>query len=372
MSTLPTAVEMGSMHIESSSESAESMIEAVSPKEEKALKARVVKPIKDKDKSEDESSVLSSVSKAGSELGKAGAEARAAKRAEEAKAAKKAQPAEDADEDEDDESAKGKPGDLREQIKERSRDLAEHKRELAAERSERQKLAARLAELEAPKRTAEPVRAAPAAPAAGKPKASDFENYEDFIEAMADHKAEEKFAAREKSGQERERTAKIDKDIHEWKSGFSNRIQERVKAEPDYLSKLSEEVKALKPIYNAIRDGEPVTASNYVADRLISSKRAPDLAMYFSVNKGELERLATLRTTEDVLYEMAKIEATLPDSNSAVASTGSGSTSWSSKAKPPVKPVTGSPSIGSDDDLTDDAPLSAHVRRFGQRMQAGR
>lgn len=365
------AVEMGGMFIESSSESAQSMIDSVSPKDDEKPKAREVKPLKPivDDVDEDEPS---SVSKAASELGKEGAKAKAAKRAEAEKDAKKA--AEDVDEEDDPEPAKGKPGDLREQIKAKARDLAEHKRELAAERAERQKLAAELAEArKSLQATAHPGNREPVEPRTvqGKPKASDFENYEDFIEAIADYKAEEKLSAREKVDQERHRTKKIDKDIHEWKSGFSTRIQERVKAEPDFVSKLSDEVKALKPIYNAIRDNEPVTALNYVADRLISSKQAPELALYLSTHDGELERLAALRTTEDVLYEMAKIEARL-DSPSAAASTGSSIPSGSSKAKPPVKPVTGSPNIGSDDDLSDDAPLSAHVRRFGRMLQANR
>lgn len=360
------------MFIESSSESAQSMIDSVSPKDDEKPKAREVKPLKPivDDVDEDEPS---SVSKAASELGKEGAKAKAAKRAEAEKDAKKAASVEEVDEEDDHEPAKGKPGDLREQIKEKARALAEHKRELAAERSERQKLAARLAELEAPKR--EPVKAEPAKAepikSEGAPKQSDYEDYGDFVIAAAKWAAEDTHKARDKDRSERERTAKIDKDIHEWKSGFSTRIQERVKAEPDFLSKLSEDVRALKPIYNAIRDNEPVTALNYVADRLISSKQAPELALYLSTHDGELERLAALRTTEDVLYEMAKIEARL-DSPSAAASTGSSIPSGSSKAKPPVKPVTGSPNIGSDDDLSDDAPLSAHVRRFGRMLQANR
>lgn len=312
------------------------------------------------------------VSKAASDLGKKGAAALAAKRAEEAKA-KPAEKDDDAVEDDDDldlgkKAKAGSGNDLRERLKETTRAAAEHKRELAAERAERQRLAAELAELKAPKR--EPVKAEPAKAEStksdGAPKQSDYEDYGDFVIAAAKWAAEDTHKARDKDRSERERTAKIDKDIHEWKSGFSTRIQERVKAEPDFLSKLSEDVRALKPIYNAIRDGEPVTAKNYVADRLISSKRAPDLALYLSANKGELDRLAALHTTEDVLYEMAKIEATL-DSRSSAANTGSSTPSGASKAKPPVKPVTGSPHAADSFDVDDDTPFEEHFKRMNGR-----
>lgn len=378
-----SAVEMGGMYIESSSVSAEDVIASVSPKDEEAPKAREVKPIPpSKEAAEtDDADDAERVSKAASELGKRGAKALADKKAEAAKADSQS---DGPDEDEEpEEGKKAKPGsgnDLRERLKESTRTAAEAKREAAAERAERQKLEARLADIEA-KIAPKVERPEPKPAPKGEPKPSDFDDYGDYVKAAARHEFTEAQRVREEEAAKYQATItsqRQQREVQDFETQretkFKEVFREAVAADPtlaEVLKRIHPDLQGARTVYGAIKAGEPVQAKHFVADEFIDSENPIALARYFADHKEEYERLAALKTPKAVMRAMAKVEAKL-HSTSDAASTGSGVKDVASKAKTPVKPVTGSPTVGSDEP-NEDAPLSAFVQNFNRRMaQASR
>jgi hypothetical protein len=104
-------------------------------------------------------------------------------------------------------------------------------------------------------------------------------------------------------------------------------------------------------------------ASNWIADELVfSSENAPALMLHLSEHPDELQRIATLSSPRAVTREMAKLAARLE-----AASAGVSSKPEPSKAKPPVRPVTGSPHAADPTDVSEEMPFEEHVKRMNAR-----
>lgn len=333
------------------------------------VEARVIKPIPDKKADE-------RVSQAASELGKRGGEAAAKARKEAAKEAARAAEVESdddeaqkagaveetADETEDEaEAAKRKADEeisaadpkkrkelASERIREATKRAAEAAREAKQLREENERLRRESRPQERPEAQDRP-QERQAEPVKGKPKAEDFESYEDFVEALTEFKADEKISRVEQERAQRAAQEARTRQAREKWGSFRERVSGVPKTDPSHKAKFTEFMEGIHP---DVADLEPTSEllerdsrarpgpANVVADYLFSSEKAPSLMLHLSENPDVFQRLATLQAPPQmILLEMAKLEASLGGATSGTSSPRP----EVSKAKPPVRPVTGSP-----------------------------
>lgn len=213
-----------------------------------------------------------------------------------------------------------------------------------------------LEKLRGGKQVAEPAKAAPE----GKPKADDFETYEEYTEALTDWKIEQRETAREQ--------AKMDeafaKTVKERVNSFQERIASHLQANPDFWDKVSPDVVSLRPL-STMAPNEPKGALNALAEHFITSEHGPALMMYFTDHPDEIQRFSALHPITFGV-ELGKIEVGL-----GAASTATVPKSQASKARPPVRPVTGSPTTDPDE-IDDDAPFEQFVKHRNAEERAAR
>lgn len=342
------------------------------------------------------------VSKAASELGKKGAEA-AAKARKEAKPAKapvsgaerlaeierirkgkteRDDLADEAEADEEEpetvEAAPEKKGNPRHDPKARIAELARERREakeaLSRAESERARLAAENEQLRSAKATPAPKpaeRKAPAGEAAAdtddpRPEADDYAVYEDFVDARA------RWAARQEHKQIQQR-----EQVHRQADAFTRVIGDVVSKHnarveeaggDEFLAQFSSEfLDALKPGWT-VPAGERPTPLNYITDEILASEHGTKIMKHLWDNPEDFQRIATLRTPRDIAREMAKLETRFDAATTAT----SAPKPEVSKAKPPIRPVSGTPTAADSTDVSDDIPFEEHLKRMNARDRASR
>lgn len=324
------------------------------------------------------------LSKAASELGKKGGEAAAAKRAAEAKEAAKAEKAakakpetEEADEaapDErtDEEKKLGKPRhDPKARMLEATRKEAAAKREaeaarqeLARERQERARLQAELEQARTGKQPEE--RPQPRQVAPDEPKEEDYDDYKEYLRAVARHEVHQEQRKAAEARREQERHQRISEHI----TRFSESMTKAAKADPEFASRVAPEVMDLQPTIT-LDGSRPPDARNYIADEFLASPEdAPTLVLHLSEHPEDLQRIAALRSRREVTRELARIVTRLEKSTDA-ATTDNSSEPTVSKARPPVKPVTGAPPIAGEPD-PDTSSFDDHLAYYNARDRAKR
>ena len=159
--------------------------------------------------------------------------------------------------------------------------------------------------------------------------------------------------------------------VEEAKRAFNERVSKAREANPDIDMRVSDDVYDCKPSFTLPRDeyGRPVgyDQRNAIADEMIRSENPVGIARYLSDHPEEFEKIVKMGTARDIARAIAKIEDRADDATSGnPPSAGRSVSKPTSKAPAPVRPVTGSPQTESGE-LDDDAPLSAFVRRFGDR-----
>jgi hypothetical protein len=326
---------------------------------------------KDGDPSDPEQEEADRVSRAAAELGRKGGKAAAEKRAA---APDKAEAEAEIDEGEPRaEKPLGKPrDDPRARMLEATRKESEAKRALADERRERERLAAEVRELRA--RVEAPPAPAPSAgrglPGRPKPTEDEFDNYGDFVDARARYAMQEEFETRSRAAEEQSQANARLQEIGSAVTAFRARLAEAKRADPEFADKLSPDLTNLQPTFT-LAPGQSVGSHNIIADEIVSSEHAPDLMLHLTEHPDDLQRIAALSNSREIAREMAKLEARLD-----AATSGTSSRRETSKAKPPVRPVTGSPTTANPEDMDDDTPFETHVRRMnardGHRRVAGR
>ena len=180
----------------------------------------------------------------------------------------------------------------------------------------------------------------------GKPKSTDFETYEEFTEALA----EWKFNENVQKMQSQQRQEAIERETAHRFSGFEKKMKDHMEADPTFKDRISPNVLNLRPL-SALAQGEPRGPLNALAEHFLVSEVAPKLIEYFSEHEDELQRFSTLHPLRFGV-ELGKVEERL----SVGSHTAAAPVVEMSKAKPPVRPVTGGPPIV-DKDLPDDAPF---------------
>jgi hypothetical protein len=138
-------------------------------------------------------------------------------------------------------------------------------------------------------------KAQPSAQAAPeKPSPDKYDNYADFVEALADWKADQKVksAFAERSAQTAQQTVQ---------ETFSGRVTEFVKTAPDYVD---------------VVGNSDVPVANHVAEHIMDSDVGPQLAYHLAKNPDQALRLNAMSPTA-AAREIGRIEATLAKPQSA-------------------------------------------------------
>lgn len=194
----------------------------------------------------------------------------------------------------------------------------------------------------------------------GKPTPDAFETYEEYTEALTDWKIEQREAAKEQARQ----AEQFAKTVTERVKSFQERIGAHLQANPDFWDRVSPDVVQLRPL-STLGPDEPKGALNALAEHFITSEVGPALMMYFTDHPDEIQRFSALHPITFGV-ELGKIEVGL-----GAASTATVPKTQASKARPPVRPVTGSPTTDSDE-IDDDAPFEAFVKHRNAQERASR
>jgi len=239
-----------------------------------------------------------------------------------------------------------------ERVKQALRQKKEAEEYAAYARKERDELAARAQavqeELDRLKAGAAPKQAPKQSD--GRPKSDDFDTWDEYTEALTSWKVEElRKAEREEQAKVRVEQAKtsVFKD-------FEKRMTERIQADPTIRERISDTVLQLRPL-SVLREGERPSPLNLLAEQFLRSPVSAELMVYFSDNESELQRFSTLHPLRFGV-ELGKIEARFVADNPTAAAQVE-----TSKAKPPVRPVTGGPATG-DREPSDDASFDEYVK----------
>lgn len=382
---MSSTVSLGSMTVTSTHESGAEVAAALKPPAEDSAEPKI---LVDKGQPVDEEP-KEGLSKAASDLGKEGAKARAK--------ALKAKPIKDrkADEDQPSRSARDggeaeadtgadavgesepeeKPSEAKEEaerksraqqrVEEATRAAAEAKREAAELRQRLDRIERERAPVQA--RDGQETKAQAAEDA--EPEEGDFDSYSEWVKEHNKWAARDALRGYQREQQAHQAASQFASRLNGTIQGFKESMAKAEKADPEFRSKLSQDVMALEPSFT-LAEGAPRGAKNAIADYLFARPgNAPAMAQYLSENPEEFQRIATLRARFDVTCEMAKIEARLDDATSGNPPSTRPASKPVSQAKPPIPPVTGSPHTA-DRDPDEDAPLSAFVKRHGQRELA--
>lgn len=125
---------------------------------------------------------------------------------------------------------------------------------------------------------------------------------------------------------------------------------------PKILDNISPYVLGLKPL-SALQPGERANQSHVVAEEIFLSDNPYGVMEYLTKNPEDLRVLVSqAMSARDVARKVASIEARLE----VPVTAGSGPKVEVSNAKPPVRPVTGSPHTA---DSSDDASFEEHFRK---------
>lgn len=178
----------------------------------------------------------------------------------------------------------------------------------------------------------------------GPPKREDFESLEDYLEAKADWKVEQKLAERERAQSEKAREQEAAKRHQEVESTWSERVEKAHETYADFDDVV-------------VRNSD-LAISDTMAAAIKASEDGVDLAYYLGKNPGEAARIAKLGAVAQVL-ELGRLSATMKAQEKPV-----------SKAAPPVEPVRGQSrserSIYDADQMTTEQWIKMRNKQIGR------
>lgn len=254
-----------------------------------------------------------------------------------------------------DERPLGKPRhDPRARVQQATAQAAEARRERDAAR----------AELVAAQRELESLREARAGRSDKEPVETDFADYTDFVKARARYDARQEFDAQRIEQAESRHNQALSAERTRRIESFKQKLADA--GGKEFIDRLDSDLVQLRPVSVLSPDEKP-TQANAVAELILLSEIAPALMEYFTKEKAELQRLTTLPMSQlELTRAIARIETKLEGAVSA----GSAPKVEISQAKPPIKPVTGSPqSVG---ELSEDAPFEEWFEKQNQKDRAAR
>lgn len=377
---MSSTVSLGSMTISSNTESAEEMVEALTTKEEKDPKPKI---LADKGAKVEEEKPKEGLSKAASDLGKEGGKAAAKARkdaerderirkAEEARTRKPEDEPEPTDEPEEDEAA-AEARELQEELdaepdsakrKQRAAErVTEATRKARTERLRAERLEAEVAQLRqqrqvpAPPPTPTPQEQPQVRKLTEKPDVKNYEVYEEYLDDRDRWVDEERGRKEERERFAHAHASRALQSIDAFKS--------RVADEIDADESLAESVIPFKDVVqnsSHVTKDEDCTAFTVVNDEILRSPIPGRLMAYLNANEEVMRGLLKLPTRDSIARKMERIQERLEGATAGPPPTKRAV----SQAPPPVRPVTGSPRTA-DQDLDENAPMSEFIKRHGQR-----
>lgn len=190
-------------------------------------------------------------------------------------------------------------------------ELTREKYELKAERED---LKARLAQLEARYGSGAPSPApVKAEQEQGPPKLDAYNSYEEWVEAVADYRAEKRFTELQRQSEERAAQESERKAAESRRAAYEKAVATIEDRYPDY-----HDVTAEMPTTRAM------------AEFILGHDKGPDIAYYLGKNPDEAMRIATLDPVRQG-FELAKLEAKLVTPGSQVKT--------ATTAPEPINPV---------------------------------
>lgn len=244
------------------------------------------------------------------------------------------------------------------------RDLAMARQELAAARS-------------TPRPQPAPQPSYQAPPAGDEPKAENFKNYEDFVDARATYRANQAIEARiarmSQDAQAQEKAARYQSGVQTAVSRMSQKAEELRQSDAEEHASLMDFAAKFEPVIGMAPGTRP-GPMNALGDEIIASSEPIEVLRYLRDNPDTLQRIATLRTSREVAREVAKIEDRIEARSQAQAAAPAGTAPKPvSQAPRPVRPVTGG-RTASDSSEPDDSMSDAEYfrRRMAQGLRRGR
>ena len=249
------------------------------------------------------------------------------------------------DEDED-----APAGETKEQKAERKRSAKARVEQATREAAElKRRLAARERENEELRRKINPPKAAPA----GEPRVEDYEEPEKYLEARDSYNRQKWERETEVKRQQAEIQTRIQTEIKSWEAAVQKQGGKQ------WLDSLDPAVQEIEPSFVVIARGEKPSPLNALADEFLrAGDNAPRLMTYFSEHPEEVQRFSTLLPYQ-FLREMGKVEARL-EAATADSPAPQGEVS---RARKPVKSVTGAPPSVETDDDSDEPDFDKYVAR---------
>lgn len=191
----------------------------------------------------------------------------------------------------------------------------------------------------------------------GKPKADDFETYDEYVEALTDWKAEQRDSTAKESAR-REAVLSHQQTLF---NSFQERIQKAIEADPTIDEKILPDIVAMVP-NGPVDFSKRMSNDDLIGVHFISEEKGLDMMRHLSEHPDVLQRLRGLSQPQ-LLVELGRIDARLSS-----ATTATEPKPTISRANPPVRPVTAVAPSGDDPMTLPDASLSAV--EWGRRREA--
>lgn len=210
-------------------------------------------------------------------------------------------------------------------------------------------------------------------PKAGNGQAEKFPKYAEYLQTHPDAELEDWLEARDtwrdtrqvEQTRVREQTERRQQSLAQRTQTFSAKMQTAVHADPDLLSKVDPRLLQTKPLSGLAPDEAP-TFGNFLVEQVLASEHPEKLLLHLS-DESEVQRLAGM-DPDRVIRELAKVEYGLGTVHSGPVPPPV----RQSHAKPPVKPLGGSPQVDADAPPGDDADDEQHRLYWNQKELARR
>lgn len=188
--------------------------------------------------------------------------------------------------------------------------------------------------------------------AEGKPKQDDFETHEEWVEAVAEWKAETKLKERE----EKSREAQVKTELQSKLSSFQQKCQALAKDLPDFVE--------------AMEEVEDIVPSITVQDVLFSSENGAQIAYELAKDRKEFERINSLSPIRAAM-ELGRIDARIESSKESKETKTKPTTT---RAPKPITPINGKSAESAPRSIFDKTLTQAQyeaLRREQREKRAG-
>ncbi len=269
-------------------------------------------------------------------------------------------------------------------LQDRIDQITREKYDTARERDEARSQATRLErELTDLRRTATGIGPAKPEAAAVPPATAKFPKYAEYLQAHPDAELEDWIDARDswrdeqrtkqQTQQESERRQRETHDARTQQFSvhaqtFATKMRAVLDADPEFETKLDRRL-LTTPALSVLPPGETPTFGNFLVEQIVKADHPDKLLLHLS-DPHEVQRLASL-DPESVIRELTRLDLGTPNGNGAAPRGPAPAASVTTRAKPPIKPLGGSPPVETDVPPGDDASDEAH-RLYWNRQELAR